>query len=247
MRHLIACKLRFKAELFQCISTRKLNGYIRSAQDRDTSILYPFVKITPDVISQDESEEAVSLVDSKLKRLRYLGNHWDSVITGYREVELGPGHAMHDHPIIRRLQNLIIADHGLMTFRSPHVIDLAGDKGCIGPHIDSVKFSGGIVAGLSLLSTRVMRLRLDAEFTHNYQDPKYYSMPLVLDLLLPPRSLYVLSGPCRYHFTHEILDCDDCNHLFDKELIKRDRRISIILRDDIVPEKDWSLTNALNT
>ena len=30
-----------------------------------------------------------------------------------------------------------------------------------GPHVDSIKFSGGIVAGLSLLSTRLMRLAPD--------------------------------------------------------------------------------------
>merc|ERR1712100_415269 len=37
----------------------------------------------------------------------------------------------------------------------PHVIDLSAD-GAIGAHVDSVKFSGGIVAGLSLISTRHM-------------------------------------------------------------------------------------------
>ena len=30
-----------------------------------------------------------------------------------------------------------------------------------GPHVDSIKFSGGFVAGLSMLSTRLMRLAPD--------------------------------------------------------------------------------------
>ncbi|CAN0326924.1 unnamed protein product, partial [Phaeothamnion confervicola] len=39
-----------------------------------------------------------------------------------------------------------------------HAIDLA-PEGFIKPHVDSVKFSGRVVAGLSLVSAAVMRLR----------------------------------------------------------------------------------------
>jgi hypothetical protein len=40
-----------------------------------------------------------------------------------------------------------------------HVLDLH-PEGYILPHVDSIKFSGGVVAGLSLLSTSIMRLQV---------------------------------------------------------------------------------------
>ena len=70
-----------------------------------------------------------------------------------------------------RHSNLLI-EHNLMP--SVHVIDLA-PMGYIKPHIDSVKFSGSIVAGLSLVSEAIMRFEHEASR---------------LDVLLPRRSLY---------------------------------------------------------
>jgi hypothetical protein len=63
-----------------------------------------------------------------------------------------------------------------------HVLDLHAD-GAILPHLDSLEFVGSYIAGLSLCSAAIMRL------THVDDSSAR------IDLLLPPRSLYVLRLP----------------------------------------------------
>ena len=61
---------------------------------------------------------------------------------------------------IIRIQQHIQTLHGKdkeLSFVHPHVIDLA-DDGHIGPHVDSIKFSGKLICGLSLKSARILRL-----------------------------------------------------------------------------------------
>ena len=60
----------------------------------------------------------------------------------------------------------------------PHVIDLDKD-GKINPHIDSIKFSGDLVAGYSLGSTRVMRLSHETNANDN-----------PIDIILPPSMIH---------------------------------------------------------
>ncbi|KAK3733951.1 hypothetical protein QZH41_010768, partial [Actinostola sp. cb2023] len=62
---------------------------------------------------------------------------------------------------------------------SVHVLDLA-KNGYIKPHIDSVKFCGSTIAGVSLLSSSVMRM---VHEQHN---------SVVVDALLPRWSMYVI-------------------------------------------------------
>lgn len=56
------------------------------------------------------------------------------------------------------------------------------------------------------------------------------------DVLLPRLSLYVMKDFSRYEFTHEILG--EKESTFKGEIIPRDRRISIICRNE--PESDAS-------
>ncbi|KYO40332.1 hypothetical protein Y1Q_0009006 [Alligator mississippiensis] len=101
-----------------------------------------------------------------------------------------------------------------------HVLDL--DKnGYIKPHVDSVKFCGCTIAGLSLLSASVMRLVSE-------ENPEDW-----LDMLLPPCSLYILRGPARYNFTHQILRDEDS--FFNGQRVPRKRRISLICRSLPLP------------
>ena len=82
--------------------------------------------------------------------------------------------------------------------------------------MDSVKFSGGVVAGLSLVSAAVMRLvRQDAQGAVSEADEDH------VDLLLAPGSLYVLQGPARFEYAHAIV-----------EDAGRGRRLSVIFRDE---------------
>ena len=82
------------------------------------------------------------------------------------------------------------------------------------------------MAGISLLSTAIMRLRPGVEVG---RDP----MEGYVDLLLPPLSLYVLTGVSRYEYAHELLP--DASHFEaingSTTIVRRDRRISIIFRD----------------
>ena len=134
-----------------------------------------------------------------------------------------------------------------------HAIDLSAN-GELKPHVDSVKFSGEVVAGLSLLSDAVMRLRPSAKEWENKENDINHgevsgdSIGFV-DLYLPMLSLYVLSGMSRYSFTHELLRSntsfefmeykDEGSKVDDTFGIKtrsvdvlRGRRLSIIFRDE---------------
>jgi len=88
-----------------------------------------------------------------------------------------------------------------ITWLPVHVLDLAAD-GYITPHVDSVKFSGDLVCGVSLLSSAVMTLAPEGP-------PEIASaFDAKARLYLPRRSLYVLSGNARYHFTHSVENGD---------------------------------------
>lgn len=54
----------------------------------------------------------------------------------------------------------------------------------------------------------------------------------MVELLLEPRSLYILSGGARYEYTHEILPQAE-DSLFEGQKVDRGRRISLIFRDDL--------------
>jgi alkylated DNA repair protein alkB family protein 7 len=179
-----------------------------------------------------------------LKRRRYEQDHWDAVIINFRECEHSKWSA-EAAAVLEQLRSSISAVASPTTTTSSsntsptspssnpitplkflpsvHILDLHAE-GYIKPHVDSVKFSGGIVAGLSLLSDAVMRLRpYDAEVDGPVDESSY------ADCVLPQRSLYVMGGAARYQFTHEILP--PAKSLFDGAEVARGRRISIMLRD----------------
>ncbi len=98
------------------------------------------------------------------------------------------------------------------------MIELAED-GEINCHVDSVKFSGGVVAGVSLVSASVMRI------SRIFENGKEY----YVDMVLPPRSLYILKDEARYDWDHEILR----GICWNGEIIKATRRVSLIFRDAV--------------
>ena len=164
-------------------------------------------------------------------RRRYEKGHWDAVIADYKEVELNKDEHMSplSQSIIQYCKQHLLSHHldpNKSVLLPCHAIDLKED-GELKAHVDSIRFSGGMVAGLSLLSSSIMRLRDKDHF---------------VDLLLPPLSLYVLTGPSRYEYTHELLSGKNPFQYRDGSLIQvtRDRRVSIIFRDAI-HEKEWSL------
>ncbi|XP_016790294.1 alpha-ketoglutarate-dependent dioxygenase alkB homolog 7, mitochondrial isoform X3 [Pan paniscus] len=134
-------------------------------------------------------------------------------IHGFRETEKSRWSEA-SRAILQRVQAAAFGP-GQTLLSSVHVLDLEA-RGYIKPHVDSIKFCGATIAGLSLLSPSVMRL------VHT-QEPGEW-----LELLLEPGSLYILRGSARYDFSHEILR--DEESFFGERRIPRGRRISVICR-----------------
>jgi alkylated DNA repair protein alkB family protein 7 len=222
--------------------------------------------VYPRFLTEDEGKSLVKEVGQRMKRRRFENGHWDSVITCYREVEL-PDEQLSSwqgsstdstavsaiHKTRIHLENTHINcnrktenDGSLNVGRwlPCHAIDLSA-QGELSAHVDSVKFSGDIVAGLSLLSDAIMRLRPSSP---NWESGESKSMFCsdnasngYVDLYLPQLSLYVLSGMSRYDYTHELLpsrtafefvDDTQSNTLVGESVdVVRGRRLSIIFRD----------------
>ena len=172
---------------------------------------------------------SIFLLISLACRRRYEKGHWDAVISDYKEIELLDEHELQQ---TTRTALDMTRSHLLENHLSPdaswlpcHAIDLKRD-GELKAHVDSVRFSGGMVAGISLLSSSIMRLRPGSEVGRDPEEG-------FVDLLLPPLSLYVLSGVSRYEYAHELLPTGSVFESTDGTTveIERDNRVSIIFRD----------------
>jgi alkylated DNA repair protein alkB family protein 7 len=179
---------------------------------------------------------------------RYEQGHWDAVITKYKEVELHDDSLPNsgdddDHDdtavprIIERIRRHLAERHlhhlERIQWLPCHAIDLKKD-GELNPHVDSVRFSGDLVAGLSLLSPSIMRLVPDPDSYDDGDNEQEEEKEVDdgdkgstatgrndrgqraassrsgreqghVDLFLPPQSLYALTGVARYKYSHQIL------------------------------------------
>ncbi|XP_076233309.1 alpha-ketoglutarate-dependent dioxygenase alkB homolog 7, mitochondrial [Calliopsis andreniformis] len=176
--------------------------------------LHNTMLILQNFISVEEENSLIAEIEPYLKTLRYEESHWDDAIHAYRETERRNWNERNLN-IINRIHEKAFPK-GLQHLPLIHVLDLAAE-GWIKPHVDSVRFCGEIIAGLSLLSDSVMRLTMvGKEATHKE------------DFLLPQRSLYIMSGTARYDYNHEILKNEES--YFEGRHIPKTRRISIICR-----------------
>lgn len=172
------------------------------------------VEVRTGFITEEEEGALLRELEPGLKKKRYEFDHWDDAIHGYRETErVRWGEACED--ILNRVRAVAFVE-GSPLLGPVHVLDL-DKRGYIKPHIDSVKFCGSTIAGLSLLSDSIMRLVKEDDANER------------LDLLLPRCSLYILRDQARYNFTHEILK--DEESIFNGQRIPRERRISVICRN----------------
>ncbi|XP_077980960.1 alpha-ketoglutarate-dependent dioxygenase alkB homolog 7, mitochondrial-like [Glandiceps talaboti] len=172
-------------------------------------------KIQLDFITEDEEQSLSKEIDTYMKRLRYEYDHWDDAIHGYRETEFSRW-SQRNSQIIQRVRDIAFPDN-VAQLSQVHVIDLAKD-GYIKPHIDSVRFCGNTITGLSLLSPSIMRLVHDK------------NKHIQIDVLLHPRSLYIMRDTVRLDYTHEILQ--DSESYFKGQHVPRDRRLSIMCRNE---------------
>lgn len=94
--------------------------------------------------------------------------------------------------------------------------------------MDSVKFSGDLIAGLSLGTERSMIMakdKVDTEPVPIDRIAEYDSMPDKYEFPLKRRSLYIMTGLWRYNYTHEITKASDPTS-------QSSRRVSIIFRNE---------------
>ena len=198
----------------KCTRRYSAVSLIDSTDVKDLNLLKD-VHVMSDAITKAEHETLVRECERSLKRRRYETGHWDGVIESFREITKRDWTLESRKVFERLIESDPVEKLELKEFLPPHVLDLSKD-GFIKPHIDSIIASGQMVAGISLLSPAVMVLSRESES---------------LRILLPPRSFYVLSGTARFEFKHEILP--GTTKWTDDSSIVRDRRISIILRDEI--------------
>ncbi|KAM6188700.1 alpha-ketoglutarate-dependent dioxygenase alkB homolog 7, mitochondrial [Sarcoramphus papa] len=164
-------------------------------------------------LSPGEAAELLRELEPVLGRRPYQFDHWDGAICGYRETERGRWGGA-GRAVLGRVAAAF--PPGRPPLPLVHVLDLH-PRGHVRPHVDSVKFCGCTIAGLSLLSPSVMRLV-------SCRAPGQW-----LELLLQPGSLYVLRGAARYDFTHEILR--DEESFFGGRRVPRGRRLALICRN----------------
>ncbi|CAG7822379.1 unnamed protein product [Allacma fusca] len=175
----------------------------------ETMLLYP------DFVSAEDEQSLMKELEPYLSRLHYETSHWDDAIHHYRETERSKWNK-NNEGIINRVRRLAFPPN-VSPLKLVHVLDLA-KNGVIKPHVDSVRFCGTTIAGISLLSSSIMRLRLE-------EDKEVYC-----DVLLPRFSLYVMKDYARFKYTHEIMS--ETESSFKGELVPRDRRVSIICRNE---------------
>lgn len=202
------------------------------------------VAVYPSFLTPDEEAALVALAESALSGRRWEEGHWDGVIRGYREAQRAiasfAGNALAAGAVARALR-AFPRDAGPPE-PAIHALELRAD-GAIDAHVDSVKFSGGVVAGLCLLSSAVMHLTPavadagggacgEGERAGGVRagDGGALDAPARVSVLLPQRALYVLSGPARYHWAHAI---PAGTPEFRGAPVLRQRRISIMLRDRV--------------
>ena len=97
---------------------------------RCCSDIRKFLLIVPDIITKAEEEAIVRFVHPKLQRKRYEGNHWDNVISKYKETEMSAANMPTEVLCaVERITSLIRDATGFnqMVMMPPHVLDLSAD------------------------------------------------------------------------------------------------------------------------
>ncbi|XP_031630398.1 alpha-ketoglutarate-dependent dioxygenase alkB homolog 7, mitochondrial [Contarinia nasturtii] len=191
-------------------------------------------------VTEREEQQLCAEAEKSMKRMRYQYDHWDNAIQGYREREKLDW-SEENANVIERLRNKAFTEN---VIPQVHIIDLAAD-GIIKPHVDSSRYCGNTISGLSLLTDCIMRLKrvdeneykqntLDEdkygsdETTQNANQKEKREFNYFADILLRRRSLYIMKDSARYKFSHEVLPTK--SKFLENEIVK-DRRISIICRN----------------
>lgn len=193
---------------------------VEASDDSTFSTLSSDMLIYENFINEEEEVELLNEIEPYVKMMRYENSHWDDAIHGYRETERR-NWTKKNKKIIQRIGDIAFPA-GVAQLAYVHILDLQKD-GYIKPHVDSIRFCGDTIAGLSLLSSSVMGL------VHEKDESKWGKF------LLNRRSLYIMKGTARYDYKHELYGGEES--VFKNQLIARDRRITVMCRNE-VPNKE---------
>lgn len=145
----------------------------------------PPLILLPSFVTEKEQSALVIQSQRRLKRIlgrkgyaRYEPGHFDNVIRNYKEAIISDWGSDLESAICRDIVERIKASVNLppeTVWLDSHILDLASD-GEILSHVDHAGYSGGVIAGLSLVSPCVM---------HFQRKQEHFS------ILLEPGSLYI--------------------------------------------------------
>eukprot|EP00835_Amoeboradix_gromovi_P001442 NODE_65_length_23997_cov_0.327601.p14 type:complete len:191 gc:universal NODE_65_length_23997_cov_0.327601:19854-20426(+) len=168
------------------------------------------IEIIPNFISTAQEDELTSFCNLKLKKFKYESNHFDSVITNYRECMVDKV------PFQDKIMSYL--SKFSTNWQAFHILDLH-KSGIISYHLDS--YAGPHIAGLCLKSDSVMHFKSTNLSTHPISD---------IYLFLPRRSIYIQHGYVRDFYEHALLKSYDCV-LPSHFNIENSQRISILIRN----------------
>ncbi|KAL5106087.1 hypothetical protein TcWFU_002195 [Taenia crassiceps] len=232
------------------VSSESNNRLVEFQDDFVKKLVGEELVTIPDFITEEEERSLLSEIDQILSRSGYQTVHWDNAIKDFRETERKNWRAV-NRPIIDRLRQktLDVLKEELRPGGAQrassfddllpyiHVLDLA-PTGWIKPHVDSIRYCGGVVAVLSLLADSVVRFTVAPE---SEVAPSTALLPgSRMDLILPPpgastdvwvrrRMLYIMRGATRYRLTHAILP-NNSQIPGTAHVVHRDRRITVMCR-----------------
>ncbi|KAF6770837.1 putative alpha-ketoglutarate-dependent dioxygenase alkb protein 7 mitochondrial [Paragonimus kellicotti] len=152
----------------------------------------------------------LNLVYLSTKYIAYSHPHPHKAITHYRETERKNWRTI-NRSVIERLKEFTAqtelpapascASVDQVVLPHIHILDLA-ENGEIKPHVDSVRFCGGSVVVISLLSDSVLRMSVPpveelVALPEDQSDLRSVSLPgpdSWIDIRIPRRSVYVMRG-----------------------------------------------------
>ncbi|XP_059045943.1 alpha-ketoglutarate-dependent dioxygenase alkB homolog 7, mitochondrial [Achroia grisella] len=175
------------------------------------------MQVLPDFVTEAEETSLLAELEN-IKKYRFDMCEWcTQAIQGFRETERSTW-SEENALVMSRVRGAAFSSaRAGEALPHVHVLDLAA-AGHIRPHVDALRFCGEVIAGISLLSTAVMRLE-------HAQRPQ-----LRLDALLPQRSLYIMRGVARYEFTHAVCGGAGAPSTWRGAPVPRRRRLALISR-----------------
>eukprot|EP01064_Diplonema_japonicum_P014309 TRINITY_DN21907_c0_g1_i1.p1 TRINITY_DN21907_c0_g1~~TRINITY_DN21907_c0_g1_i1.p1 ORF type:complete len:272 (+),score=38.70 TRINITY_DN21907_c0_g1_i1:46-816(+) len=143
------------------------------------------VRVINEFITKEQEQEIDLIITSSLSDQPWESAHSDQLIRAYREIYV-PKDGIEPLACL----NTLYTDHPLTDYY--HFLEYK-PEGYVKPHLDNRSESNHVVIGLSLLDTRIMTL-----------EPPARSEFSPVEIVLRPRSVYILTGPARHTWLHGI-------------------------------------------